>query len=153
MAKAYRDFDVVTSLVDFYGFRHKGDATVDDLEAQIRRQVQTRVHHGWDDRKVIPYVQKYEFEALLFADVRAFAAIDVSPQEVEQLAAISSRFAPEDINDNPHAAPSKRIAAIVPRYDKVVGGAVVASEVGLPAMCSACPRFRTWLTRLETLAA
>lgn len=151
MARVYREFDVVTSLVDFYGFRGKGNATVDDLEKQVGQQVQLYVRRRWDVRRVIPYVQKHEFEALLFADVQAFAAIDVSPQDVGQLAAVSSQFAPEDIDDDPHTAPSKRIAAVVPGYDKVVGGTVVASEVGLPVMRSACPRFDTWLTRLEAL--
>ena len=32
LAKAYWDFDVVTSLVDFYGFGGKGESTADHLE-------------------------------------------------------------------------------------------------------------------------
>lgn len=32
MANLYYSFDVVTSLVDFYGFGNKGDATVEELE-------------------------------------------------------------------------------------------------------------------------
>lgn len=39
MAHLHRSFDVVTSLVDFYGFKDKGDSTVDDLEALLRREV------------------------------------------------------------------------------------------------------------------
>ena len=97
MADMYRHFDVVTSLVDFYGFR-------------------------------------------------------MSPQGIEQLDEIASRFAPEDIDDDPRSAPSKRIAALLPDYDKVVGGNMVASEVGLSAMRTACPRFNAWITRLEALA-
>ena len=152
MADMYRHFDIVTSLVDFYGFRDKGDATVDDLEEGIRRAIRSHVHRGWDERKVIPYVQKHEFEALLFADVQAFSAIHMSPQGIEQLEGIATRFAPEEIDDDPVSAPSKRIAALLPGYDKVIGGNIVASEVGLSAMRSACPRFNAWLTRLEALA-
>ena len=99
---------------------------------------------------MIPYVQKHEFEALLFADVQAFAAIDVPQQVILQLAEISSQFAPEDIDDRPSTAPSKRIEDLMD-YDKIVGGNVVALEVGLPAMRSACPRFNDWLARLELL--
>ena len=153
MADMYRHFDVVTSLVDFYGFRDKGDAAVDSLEENIRRAVQTHIHRAWDDRKVIPYVQMHEFEALLFADVQAFSAIDMPRRAIKQLDEIASRFAPEDIDDDPISAPSKRIAALVPDYDKVIGGNIVASEVGLPAMRAACPRFDAWLARLEALAA
>ena len=151
MAKLYHDYNAVTSLVDFYGFRGKGNATIDALEACIGRQVRSHIHNKWDGRKVIPYVQKHEFEALLFADTQAFAEIDVPPEGVKQLAAIRLSFAPEDIDDDPETAPSKRIAAIVPGYNKVVGGAVVALAVGLLAMRAACPRFCAWLTRLEAL--
>ena len=153
MAKLYHDHNAVTSLVDFYGFRYKGSATIDALEECVGRQVRSRIHSGWDERKVIPYVQKHEFEALLFACPQAFAEIDVPPEGVKQLAAIRSSFAPEDIDDDPETAPSKRIAAIVPGYNKVVGGAVVALAVGLPAMRAACPRFCAWLTRLEALGS
>ena len=154
MADMYRHFDVVTSLVDFYGFGDKGDAAVDSLEESIRRAVRTHIHRAWDDRKVIPYVQMHEFEALLFADVQAFSAMDMPAQGIEQLAEIASRLAPEDIDDDPVSAPSKRIAAVMPKgkYDKVVGGNVVALEVGLPAMRAACPRFDAWITQLEGLA-
>ena len=153
MAKLYHSCDAVTSLVDFYGFRGKGSATIDALEECVGRQVRSRIHGAWDERKVIPYVQKHEFEALLFADTQAFAEIDVPPEGIERLAAIRSRFAPEDIDDDPVTAPSKRIAAIVPDYDKVVGGALVALEMELPTMRAACPRFSAWLTRLEALGA
>ncbi len=153
MANLYPSFDVVTSLVDFYGFRDKETATAAELEKSVRQQMRSHIRRAWDERKVIPYVQKHEFEALLFADTKAFAAIDVPQERVELLTAIQSRFAPEDIDDNPDAAPSKRIAAIVPGYDKIVGGAIVASEVGLQAMRDTCPRFHAWLTRLEALGS
>ena len=153
MAELYHSCNAVTSLVDFYGFRYRGDATIDALEECVGRQVRSRIRKGWDERKVIPYVQKHEFEALLFTRPQAFAEIDVPPEGIKQLAAIRSSFAPEDIDDDPETAPSKRIAAIVPGYNKVVGGAVVALAVGLPAMRAACPRFRAWLTRLEALGS
>ena len=152
MAEMYRHFDIVTSLVDFYGFRDKGDAAVEGLEEKIRRAAQSHIHRAWDERKVMPYIQKHEFEALLFANVQAFSAIHMPPPGIELLAGIASRFAPEDIDDDPISAPSKRIIALLPDYDKVVGGNIVASEVGLSAMRAACPRFNTWLTRLEALA-
>ena len=67
MSELYRSFDAVTSLVDFYGFERKGDATVEELEAKILGRVREKIGSGWDERKVLPYVQRHEFEALLFA--------------------------------------------------------------------------------------
>lgn len=151
---AYWSFDAVTSLVDFYGFRGKGEATVGALEERIGEQVRSRIGRDWAARRVFPYVQMHEFEALLFADAAAFAAINAPPEAIDEIRAIRSGFTtPEDIDDDPATAPSKRIAAIVPRYHKVRDGADVAAAVGLRAMRAACPRFDTWMTRLEALDA
>ena len=140
MVTAYRSFDAVTSLVDFYGFRGKGEVTADRLEEQITRQVQSRIGQRNEPKEVIPYVQKHEFEALLFTDVTAFSAVNAPSDVIDRLRTIRWGFAtPEDIDDSPLTAPSKRIAALVPNYDKVVGGNVVALEVGLPAIRAGLP--------------
>ena len=153
MAGLYYNFDAVTSLVDFYGFRGKGDRTVEELENHLAKEIQKKVSSGWDQRKVIPYVQKYEFEGLLFSDVSAFSVMPVATGPlVEELAEVRSRFPnPEDINDNADTAPSKRIKSIVPGYQKVVDGVLIARETGLDAIRAACPRFAEWLAKLESL--
>ena len=151
MSELYRSFDAVTSLVDFYGFERKVDATVEELEAKILGRVREKIGSGWDERKVLPYVQRHEFEALLFADVAAFLCIDVDEEGIGRLQRIRSRFdTPEDINDDHDTAPSKRISQIV-QYSKVADAPVVAAEIGLAKMRSACPRFGAWLARLEAL--
>ena len=153
MARLYWSFDFVTSLVDFYGFRDKGSATVDELEKIIDEKVNDNVRRSWDQSRVFSYVQQHEFEGLLFSDVSAFAGlIDVPDGAVEVLREIRSQFpTPEDINDNSDTAPSKRIVELIPRYQKVVHGPVVAEEIGLEAIRAECPRFNAWVTRLEAL--
>ena len=108
-----------------------------------------------DSRRVIPYVQQHEFESLLFSDVDAFAAVlpGVSNEVVPTLRHIRSQFpSPEDINDNPATAPSKRIAGAVPEYRKVVHGPLIAGETGLDTIRRECRRFNAWMERLEALA-
>ena len=153
MARLYWNFDRVTSLVDFYGFRGKESRTVDDLEQLLCKEIQTRVSDSWDQRKVVPYVQKHEFEGLLFSDVSAFRAVtDASEADVVRLGRIRSNFpTPEDINDSPDTAPSKRIAKVIPRYGKVLHGPLVAEEIGLTTIREQCPRFGNWISRLESL--
>ena len=73
MANLYWNFDSVTSLVDFYGFRGKGTDTVDQLEQRVFDQIVARIRRSWDQSQVFPYVQMHEFEGLLFTDVKAFA--------------------------------------------------------------------------------
>lgn len=154
MANACWSFDSVTSLVDFYGFSGKGNATVDQLEECVDREVQRKISTSLDQSRVFAYIQKHEFEGLLFSDATAFAIIPNASQSlVQALRVIRSNFpTPEDINDSPTTAPSKRIESIIPRYRKVTFGSLVAAETGLDVIRSECPRFNTWVTRLESLA-
>ena len=153
MAGLYPNFDAVTSLVDFYGFRGKGDRKVEELEEHLAQEIQKKVSSSWDQRKVIPYVQKYEFEGLLFSDVSAFSALTgATDRLVEELGDVRSRFtSPEDINDNADTAPSNRIKSVIPGYQKVVDGTLIARETGLDTIRAECPRFAEWLAKLESL--
>ena len=67
MAECYHNYDFVTSLVDFYGFRRRESRTVEELEQQILQEVGRKLLRDLDARKVIPYIQKHEFEGLLFS--------------------------------------------------------------------------------------
>jgi len=55
---------------------------------------------------------------------------------------------PEDINTSANGAPSKRLLAIQPNYDKVMQGNLIALEVGIRQMLDKCPRFRQWVDML-----
>lgn len=139
-------FDAVTSLVDFYGFRGKGNKLPIDLVRAIRNRVSQ-----FDERSVLPYVQLHEFEGLLFSSVEAFGRI-LPDAPVNELKSIRSGFqTPEDINDHPKAAPSKRIETLIPHYRKTLHGPLLALEIGLHTIRSECPRVDAWLGRLEAL--
>ena len=149
IAELYWDFDYVTSLVDFYGFRDKGNATIGELEQRIHRTVVARINRSFDESRVLPYVQLHEFEGLLFSDVSAFRYLGVSDETMNELRYLRSRFnTPEDINDNVDTAPSKRLKSLMPRR---ANGPVVAQRIGLDKIRAECPRFNEWLTRLESL--
>lgn len=153
LAQVRWNFDAVTSLVDFYGFRRKDDATVGELEVQIEGAVATKGGSAGRQRVVLPYVQKYEFEALLFSDVTLFGELRDAPDGVvAALQSVRDRFeTPEDIDDGRETAPSKRIRAVMPRFDKARQGHTVAGRIGLPAIRAECPRFDAWVRRLEAL--
>ena len=155
MALLYHSHDSVTSLVDFYGFQRKGDRSVEALETHLREKTGEQVGAGWDENKVFPYVQMYEFEGLLFSNVDVFATqIDFPRDSVAALRAVRERFTtPEDINDNYETAPSRRIASVIPRYDKRLHGPILAEGIGLDRIRAECPRFDAWVRRLEALGA
>ena len=150
-----RYYHYVTSFVDFYGFRGKGDLAPDQLQCEIRQKVDERIGISWNQTRVFPYVQRHEFEGLLFSNVESFTTLpaeDVDTACVGQLRRIRQQFpTPEDINDSSTTAPSKRIRRLIPRYDKRVNGPDVAAEIGLCRIRAQCPRFHDWLTHLESL--
>ena len=145
-------YDVVTSLVDYYGFQGKQNATVAELEQRVRVEVRKRMP-GSTGCKIYPYVQRHEFEGLLFSDVEAFGQIPgVTAANLQSLKMIRKRFStPEDINDSETLAPSKRIKKVIPTYQKVVNGASLVEWITLAKIRQECKRFDAWLACLESL--
>lgn len=153
----WQRYHFVTSLVDFYGFKDKDDRTKCQLERAVFDDVDRLIARSWDQRVVFPYVQQYEFEALLFSDVTGFSTLGLPGIDepcLDSLRRIRSHFdTPEDIDDDPVTAPSKRIEALIPRYRKRLHGPLVAEATGLERIRSECPRFNGWVRRLEALLA
>ena len=110
-----------------------------------------------DHRRFIPYIQLHEFEALLLADIGRFSAYFVEKRHETAIAALAADVAqagdPEDINDRPQTAPSKRIIRWHPGYGRGKLGAATAitEAIALPKMRERCPHFDQWVTRLEQL--
>lgn len=100
--------------------------------------------------RFIPYIQLHEFEGLLFSDVSAFLkSFEESELDYAALQATAEAFeSPELINNSPDTAPSKRLIAAVPDYNKVVVGICVAMDIGLEKMREKCPLFNEWVDRL-----
>ena len=147
------NFDAVTSLVDFYGFRGKGDRTAEELEADLRKELRGKLGPLARCDRVIPYVQLHEFEGLLFSRPEAFGSVPAAQEAaVAELLDARARFAsPEDINDSAVTAPSKRIKKALARYQKAVHGPRIARKIGLETIRGECTRFDGWLAALEAL--
>jgi hypothetical protein len=60
---------------------------------------------------------------------------------------------PEEIDESPDTAPSKRIIKHIPDYEgqKAQVGPLVAEEIGLTALRLKCPHFNDWITKLENI--
>jgi hypothetical protein len=142
-------FDLYRLPGDFPGKRDpewarqvSGDKKATLVERAMREDI--------SQQNFIPYIQVHEFEALLFVQPEHFR--DWTDETVVQrLMAIHHSAAPEAINDHPQTAPSKRIAAEMPDYQKTFHGPLIACDIGLEAMCESCPHFAQWLERLDGL--
>lgn len=102
------------------------------------------------EKRFIPYIEMHEFEALLFSDPHILAEeaeIDISV--VNHI--LKEYGEPEEIDDNPLRAPSKRIVALNGSYRKVTTGNAVAKTIGIPTLRKKCSHFNEWLLKLEAL--
>ena len=97
------------------------------------------------------YFVRHEFEGLLFTDPEEIAKKILPREKASELQKIKKSFAtPEDINNDPSTAPSKRIEKIFSDYDKVADGPVIAQRIGLDAIRKACPHFNDWIVYIES---
>jgi len=153
-----------TTMVDYYGLPQSGGKTWPGRAAAGRlpfAQKATTVQDAlladicdelgpaFDPSRFIPYVMMHEFEALLFSDCERFARAIGRPELFPQFQAIRDQFAsPEEINDSPVSAPSKRVQNLVAGYEKPFLGVLAVLEIGLDVIRRECPHFRAWLARL-----
>lgn len=159
----------VTTMFDYYGMptgwpgRRSAEAKphgerADLIEQAMKAGILDSMGGGVDSiqSRFIRYVQMHEFEALLFSAPHILAEVlsrDALPEKfVRTLDVIAGDFeTPEEIDDDSKTAPSKRILALAPDYQKVTDGSLAAGRIGLATMRGKCPHFDGWLCSLEAL--
>lgn len=158
---------LVTTMVDYYALPKTGQGAWPGRDAAgklsfaqkagtvqdaIHANISTEMGRGFDPSRFVPYVMMHEFEGLLFSDCERFGRGIGRLDLVEQFQAIRDDFkTPEEINDSEVTAPSKRVEALVPGYQKPLLGTLAVLEIGLDRIRSECPHFRRWLERLQEL--
>ena len=142
-------FDRVSTFYDFYGFKGRDARNIDQLEAAIAELVDVQRR-----ARLIPYIQSYEFEALLFGVPQQ--AVDLMGGSAAQLAemqlAVRQAGSPERVNDSFETSPSHRMKEYFAGYDKKLHGPEIVALAGLVSIRKECPRFDAWVTKLEQLA-
>jgi hypothetical protein len=107
-----------------------------------------------DDSRLLPYIQVHEFEALLYSDLSALTRVEPTlfpANQVRDLVSAVAHLAPEAVNEGEASAPSKRILASMPGFDKVDHGVPALEAIGLGNLRAKCPRFHAWIQMLEAL--
>jgi hypothetical protein len=122
------------------------------VEQALAADIQTEMGDTFDRKRFIPFVIMHEFEGLLFSDCEAFSRAIGKPEFQPAFQKIREVFdTPEEINDSPLTAPSKRVEALIPRYEKALFGTLAILEISLDRIRSECPHFDGWLSLLEKL--
>ena len=151
-----------TTMVDYYGLprtwpgresaarRATLGERVAAVEQAVLEDISTAIGHS---ARFIPYVVMHEFEGLLFSDPDRFAHSLGKPDLAPELRGIRLEFhTPEDINDSPDTAPSRRVSSLYRGYRKPVDGVLAMEELGLDTVREACPLFDAWIAALEQQA-
>ena len=159
---------IATTLVDYYGLPQNGPgawpgraratglrttkAKAKSVQDAVQEDLASEIGRRFDHRRFVPFVVMHEFEGLLFSDCAAFSLGIGRPDLKKGLQKIREQFAtPEEINDSPNTAPSKRVEALVPGYEKPLQGVLAVLEIGLERIRAECPLFNGWLEQLESL--
>jgi hypothetical protein len=147
------DAAYITTFIDYYGLPKEfpGMATRPTGAPRDRAQhVETEWGNHIDHPRFRPYLMVHEFEALLFSKPDELSRALYQSSLLSKLEAIRGAFpTPEEINDDPETAPSKRILHILPAYQKTLYGPLVAKRIGLTTLRGECGHFNEWLTWLE----
>jgi hypothetical protein len=154
----------VTTLVDYYGLRQNwpGRAKAPRLafpdraasiEQNILNDISRELGGSFDPRRFVPYIVMHEFEGLLFSDAERLARSMARPDLSSEFQAIRDDFTtPEQINDSPRCAPSKRILTRNKGYQKPLHGVLAAQAIGFDTIRNECPLFSNWIAELEQRA-
>lgn len=157
---------IASTLVDYYGLPRTGNkawpgrdkaATLpfSDKAMAVEEALQADLapFMGHDPGRFVPFVIMHEFEGLLFSDCGAFSRGIHRPDLQPSFQAIRDGFeTPEEIDDSPDTAPSKRVLDLIPKYQKPLLGTLAVLEIGLDTIRKECPHFNDWVTRLERAA-
>ena len=141
-------FDHVSTLYDFYGFKNRDGRTVQALEAAVAQRF-----NAARQVRLTPYVQMYEFEALLFAaPEQTHATLGGPATQLQDLQlAVAEAGSAEAVNDSPQTSPSHRLKALFPKFDKKLHGPEIIARAGLAGIRAQCARFDAWVSRLESI--
>lgn len=155
-----RENTYYTSFIDLYAFPQDEDSrytkqiqNIKDCYKKINA-LENAISQDIAHQNFIPYVQLHEFEAfILVAPERLTVLYPESEIAIEKLKNSILGLNPEEINEFPQTAPSKRIIQYLPTYEKQKAqvGALVAEDIGLDLLREKCPHFNEWITKLENI--
>lgn len=152
----------LTLFVDYYGIKNDWPGLEDAKEQSTPKSKAERINCATKDKvndlfrdcgsekRFIPYVSMHEFEALLFSEPQKLAKqLNVTQLKIDRI--LSECGEPENINDSPGKAPSKRLEDLSDRFKKTSTGIAIARSIGLTKICESCPIFSSWLRSVEDL--
>lgn len=147
---------LVTTMFDFYAlpddFPRKQELKTGHPIERVRF-LENAFEQDIGHAKFLAYFSMHEFEALLFTNPEKIQRVFPRNKIQPQLERIKLEFgSPEEIDDSPQTAPSKRIVGLCPEYRKALHGPQVAKDIGIEHIREQCKHFDQWLDAIERRA-
>lgn len=145
-------FRRVALLMDLYAYPR--DAPGADIAASDPRErhagVLAALKEQYPDPRFVPGIMLHEFETLVIASAVGRTSLLMEREPIQCLREVAAAVSDdvELINDGPQTAPSHRVKACWPDYDKAVDGVAAVGEAGIGHVRALCPAFDDWLRRL-----
>ncbi len=147
---------VVTTMFDLYGLPSNcpvprpakptgTKAFADALEGAMVKAIR--------DPRFVPNILRHEFETLVLAalpELQEFLVPSVR-KRLRFLRSLVDKNTPEEINCGKETAPSKRLEKANIGFSKLLHGVPAVHAAGIPKLKEACPRFASWISKLEKL--
>lgn len=141
----------ITTFLDF--FRLPTDFPCFSVDSTKISNIESSMSQEIQYDKFIPYIQRHEFEALLFAQCDGFRNINLEEKQIAAIRQISEQYPNvEDINGGPETSPSKRLEHIFD-YRKVLHSQIVLSDINIESIMNRSPKFKSWISSLADVIA
>ncbi len=133
------------------GVNYSADQKAEVLEKAMKKEIVNSFSNADTIHRFIPYIQMHEFEALLFTNAGILAEkTNTKVSSIQEILQLYNDL-PEEINEDPQKAPSKRLEKLIHGYRKVFYGKVISETITIDTICKKCPHFNNWLTHFESL--
>ncbi|MEU0086171.1 DUF4276 family protein [Streptomyces sp. NPDC006274] len=145
----------VTTLLDYYGLPQDTPGMADRPATTARAKVEhveRRIAEHIGHPRFIPYLALHETEAWVFAAAEQLAYWTEDPALGQKVQGVADALGgPEQVNEKPETAPSKRLLKLYPEYIKTFHGPAAVTDLGLADLRASCPHFSTWIEKLTNL--
>ncbi len=148
--------NIATTMIDYYGLpedtpgmsgRHLGADPFSRVAA-----AEQAIEEVIGDPRFIAHLVLHELETWVLAAAGPLGDLVGNRRLTEQIRKIvNGHGGPEQVNDGRETAPSRRLLALHPAFNKVFEGPLAIADLGLAALRRQCPHADAWLRRIEAL--
>ena len=144
-------YDIVTTLIDWYGFPANGPIIRDNKNATID-EVEAGMAEIFHNDRFVPFIVLHELETYVIAALAHNSSGKFARMQAAAAAWIRDAHGAEHINNDPNRKPSQRLRDCWNQNDlqyvKTITPLDIFQTVPFDVVLEECPRLQRWVTTL-----